>query len=1110
MKTRIFLLLFLSVFISKIQSANYTIYPIPQKIVTGSSTVSITREINAIVEDGIKNNTVERLKEVFSNAGYTLTINPQKTPSEALTNIWIGINGSKGPADKKTSVSRSVFTPGDNKFDPYTLEIIHTSPAGKIIILGNNEGSAFYAMATLEQILKQSSGNRLQELTVEDFAYMQYRGIVEGFYGYPYTMPNRLSLLEYCKRYKMNLYVYGPKGDPYHLGYWRRDYPTNLTPTEKENNMITQDDLRKLAEKASACNVNFVWAAHPAMQDGISFASESAMNPGIDAIMQKFEHLYDLGLRGFGVFIDDINYTPQGTMQAYLADQIQKKLDARYNTAQAIPENRVSPLFFVPTAYALNYGSSYTLNSLKTVDARTVIAFTGYDCFSNIRPSACADMAGRINRNPVMWWNNPVNDDHDDRIYMRKLTTHWTIEDPAPISTLHGLMLNPMAQAQASKIALFGGADYSWNPAAFNDNENWEKAISSISEGNEALRNALRIFALNADALVEPAQLKTLYDAFRNEYSPEHLPAATDPLIAEMKKIYDACVLLNTMKDSENKDLRLLYYDIKYWIAKLESMSDIAMKSLQLLKTKGTGSSWTDYLALRDKYDKLHSDTAFFVTQLEGSGTNTHKEKYEAQPSQSNMMPFINYLVPLTDPFAPSLPDRPTGMQVITNLSDLTGFSITQTADSATLNGLSGISLPPNGYVGIFFNSIYTVYNGSWINLSQDFIIESSVNGKEWISVSDTSETISLAYIRIRNNLNHVSGFPNKNFTVKFENIVHGPVDITTNMKVYKNYGKENLTNNNETTYFWRDGSQNVGDWITLDFGSFSSGKDIQIIFTHNDYPTGSAVIESSADNTNWTELYQFTSADITENNYHIHCIGDGKRYIRFRIASVQGSNWLKVAEFSAKAQPMLPRVTDQNGRQVTGLDDSKFSTNYSPQSAGYVLYRFIENIKINKIDIYHYSRFSEAAALPEISVLAGKMWISKGFLNDYQTSIDVSDLDNISQLKIAWNEINPPVLYEIIPFGIPYIENPDNPDQAIQIKSNGELQISASGNKITILSSDKKIKEAALYTSTGSLLIHKKTNESSLSFPFKGKHELVLINVTFSDGTSQTKKIIL
>ena len=77
-----------------------------------------------------------------------------------------------------------------------------------------------------------------------------------------------------------------------------------------------------------------------------------------------------------------------------------EKLKEKYNTVSATKDEMVCPLFFVPTAYALNYGGSYSLNSLKSVDSDVVIAFTGYDCFSNIRGSSCADMAGRVGRNP--------------------------------------------------------------------------------------------------------------------------------------------------------------------------------------------------------------------------------------------------------------------------------------------------------------------------------------------------------------------------------------------------------------------------------------------------------------------------------------------------------------------------------------------------------------------------------------------------------------------------------------------------------------------------------------------------------------------------------------
>ena len=61
--------------------------------------------------------------------------------------------------------------------------------------------------------------------------------------------------------------------------------------TAKFFGLITQDDLRRMVEAAKNCNVNFIWAAHPGLQQGISFSNTTEMNKGIDALMTKFEHI---------------------------------------------------------------------------------------------------------------------------------------------------------------------------------------------------------------------------------------------------------------------------------------------------------------------------------------------------------------------------------------------------------------------------------------------------------------------------------------------------------------------------------------------------------------------------------------------------------------------------------------------------------------------------------------------------------------------------------------------------------------------------------------------------------------------------------------------------
>ena len=88
----------------------------------------------------------------------------------------------------------------------------------------------------------------------------------------------------------MNTYIYGPKDDPYHSSpNWRKPYP------EKEAAQI-----KDLVKEAAANKVDFVWAIHPGLD--IKWTDEDRMN-----VLNKFGMMYDLGVRSFAVFFDDIS-----------------------------------------------------------------------------------------------------------------------------------------------------------------------------------------------------------------------------------------------------------------------------------------------------------------------------------------------------------------------------------------------------------------------------------------------------------------------------------------------------------------------------------------------------------------------------------------------------------------------------------------------------------------------------------------------------------------------------------------------------------------------------------------------------------------------------------
>lgn len=183
----------------------------------------------------------------------------------------------------------------------------------EIVLAGYDERGTYYALQTLAQLIKD---DKLPEVEIKDYPSVRYRGVVEGFYGTPWSHEARLRQLKFYGENKMNTYIYGPKDDPYHSSpNWRLPYP------EKE-----AAQLRELVSVASENEVNFVWAIHPG-QD-IKWNQEDR-----DNLLSKFEKMYQLGVRSFAVFFDDIS--GEGTNPQKQAELL-NYIDA--NFVQAKPE----------------------------------------------------------------------------------------------------------------------------------------------------------------------------------------------------------------------------------------------------------------------------------------------------------------------------------------------------------------------------------------------------------------------------------------------------------------------------------------------------------------------------------------------------------------------------------------------------------------------------------------------------------------------------------------------------------------------------------------------------------------------------------------------------
>ena len=115
------------------------------------------------------------------------------------------------------------------------------------------------------------------------------RGIVEGFFGPPWSMAHRKAVFEFGAARGMNTYLYAPKDDPYHREKWRLPYPKDQW-----------NELVGLICAAEACKIDFVYGFHPGK--GLTFSDDQPVR----ILLEKARRFYDAGVRTFAILFDDI------------------------------------------------------------------------------------------------------------------------------------------------------------------------------------------------------------------------------------------------------------------------------------------------------------------------------------------------------------------------------------------------------------------------------------------------------------------------------------------------------------------------------------------------------------------------------------------------------------------------------------------------------------------------------------------------------------------------------------------------------------------------------------------------------------------------------------
>lgn len=408
--------------------------PQPHEMVQQEGSLALPSSIRLVGEEEAAPNAVREIRELLGNR-----------IGKKGFRLYIG--------DRNTKAVRKFRRMIPDRPEGYYLAV----KEDQIVVAGYDKRGTFYAVQTLKQLLRNGLSSDslrtcLSLVEIRDYPDVPLRGVVEGFYGTPWSQEARISQLAFYGANKMNTYIFGPKNDPYHsTPKWRLPYP------EKEAEMI-----RKLIGMAHDHEVDFVWAIHPGRD--IQWNEEDR-----DKVIEKFQSMYGLGVRSFAVFFDDIS--GKGTD----ADRQVELLN--YIDEHFIREHQdVKPLMMCPTQYNRSRWKPEThyLTTLGTRLNPTVrIMWTGDRAVSDITAVNLKWVKGLIRRPAFVWWNFPVSDYVGDALLMGPA---YGVEKGIK-QEVSGFVANPMQHAEASKVALYGVADYTWNMGNYDSLRAWENAI---------------------------------------------------------------------------------------------------------------------------------------------------------------------------------------------------------------------------------------------------------------------------------------------------------------------------------------------------------------------------------------------------------------------------------------------------------------------------------------------------------------------------------------------------------------------------------------------------------------------------------------------------------
>ena len=928
----------------------YQIYPIPQSIeYTEGSAFILPENVDVVAGSGIDQAALDYLDEVLEDYGRTRT-DAESAGGEG--SIVIGIKDSGDQADQwfqDKGIDDALFS----RSDAYSLY----AEDGSIYILGKDATAAFYGVSTLKMMFSSFVGEKFLPVEIEDYASIDARGYIEGFYG-GWTHEQRKSLMEFTRDIKMNLYVYASKTDAYHTSKWAEPYP--------EETIAEFRELTALQEKTKC---EFAWSVHlTSMLSGITSVTDPRYEERKEQLKAKFDQLYEIGVRRFCILNDDF-----GSGSNEVVVQLVNDLNREY-----IKPKGCGNIIYCPQGYNNSWARPAELEAMKGFDQDVFIFWTGLDVNSPFEQSAIDYVINNTGHSPVFWVNYPCSEHAKSGIFLGS-SAHYIRDN---ISGLAGAVSNPIFFAEADKVALFQLGAYFWNVNNYSAHteEVWEQcfkylqpevydAYLTIARNVSDCPGSGRVPQGFEESLYIKDELENVLARIEDGQDISSDQEAQD-LLAEFRHIQSA--VDDFMENCENEAL----------VQELSNPGGTDGGEGWLQALKNVASAGEKLLTAEMEMDKENADLgviweAFASASAEMSRYNERTYQYPdgankpaVKAASKRVVPFVEacmeHVGAYMDGILAEANEETAADRVYTNMEEYAAAPLTIREKQYGIRNLGRITFDPGDYIGIKkkdiaeISRILTEGNGL-----DGLSLEYSLHGDRWTEADpgDLSENAAARYVRLINRGDESVSAVLSKLEISVENL-HPVITVKdSDMSLAQGGEWADVLDGSRETYVETVQAQRAGNYIIFDLGLTQELYDITIATADGAQRIYQAELSISEDNVNYTTVKIFGDEGVVEppvRNYTADARGAQARYLKLELTA-DADAALRLYEITLNQDTETPEridpaavITNTSGNTafVNDRDLSSVFLTGDTEEGDYLEYRITGNINVEKFRI--------------------------------------------------------------------------------------------------------------------------------------------------------------